>query len=77
MQPEGMFLKAAPHMYVLSGGMYSILTFASMFTDIRNMRKSPNVFVNKIMKTMLYIYSVLPVSMKESTLTTVGFYFSG
>lgn len=48
-----MFLETAPHMYVLSGGMYSILTFVSMFTDVRNVINSPNGFVNKIMKTFL------------------------
>lgn len=53
-----MFLEAAPHMYVLSGGMYGILTFA-------------------FMKTMLYFYSLLPVSVNKSTLTTVSCYFSG
>lgn len=40
MQPEDMFLEAAPHMYVLSEGMYSISTFASMFIDVKKVRKS-------------------------------------
>lgn len=53
MKPENLILKAVAYTYVLSGRMYSILTFMSLFTDISNVINSPNEFMDKIMRTTL------------------------